>query len=139
MSRKLSGVVLVAALLTACGGGGGSTPAEPGAAVDLTGTWAGVGDSFQITWQLTQDGSRVTGTSRYSDTDGFAGQGTVSGTVSGSVFSFTNEYEATSASSRGCAERATGTLGVTAMELRGAYQASSSCRSLGSGQLLFRR
>ena len=139
MSWKQSGVVLVAALLAACGGGGGGTPAGPGAAVDLTGTWAGVGDSFQVTWQLAQDGNRVTGTSRYSDTDGFAGQGTVSGTVSGGVFSFTNDYEAASPSSAGCAEHATGTLSVTALELRGAYQASSSCRSLGSGQLVFRR
>jgi hypothetical protein len=138
MPRVLS-VLLMAALLAACGGGGGGASAGPSAVVDLTGSWAGAGDSFQVTWQLSQDGNRVTGTSRYSDSDGFAGQGTVSGTVSGGVFSFTNEYEAASASSRGCAERATGTLSVTAMELRGAYQASSTCRSLGSGQLLFRR
>ena len=122
--KRLTLLALVVAL-TACGGGYSSptmspTPSVAGtwdAAVTVTGgTESPVGTRFSAVLALAQSGSNVSGT--FTTTTG--SDGTVTGTVSGQVFTFTGTQTAPCAGSFS----GTGTLGVYNTSMSGAYSGS---------------
>lgn len=82
-------LILAGILLSSCGGGGGSSPTAPGGA-NVSGTWdasitPNLGPAFGAVFTLSQAGTHVTGTFTTTQSLG----GTVSGTVTASLWSFT--------------------------------------------------
>ncbi len=153
-----SGVVVLAVLAGACGGGGsvsgpsaprvaatpapGATPAP--AATDVSATWRGNGRGggapFTLTWTLKQEGSTVTGISQFVDQAGFtSGHGKVTGTVSGSTFTFTDEYPSGALANPGCAETDSGTLTISGNRMEGTFRSASTCGRIESGNLSLAR
>ncbi len=152
---SVAALALVAA--AACGGGSGaSSPAAPtvtatpqpaatatpvpspsptavvASTTDLTGTWTGGGTGggrrFTLTWVLRQSGSSVTGTGRSTDQDGFTtGESRLTGTVSGSSFTFSDVYPQGALANAACGETDTGTLTITAGRMDGAFRSESTC------------
>src|SRR5512144_51062 len=127
--KKASAVVLLTLLAAACGGNSSTAPSGSMASASVAGTWAGTGtdssnsmgagrmmgqtDMGTMTWQLTQDGSTVTGSMSFS---GSAMQGRMPGsflgTMSGDDMTFTMDMPTSSMMSSGCSSRATGTAHV---------------------------
>lgn len=144
--RALAASALVSGM--ACGGSHGSPtptqPASPGSSpVNLTGTWSGsASDSSgpgQMTWQLTQTDSSLSGTVTIIDTGTkLSGRGFVSGTISGSMMPFSisipgggfdSPYESCTASVAGDGQ-------VSGSSITGTYSGSHSCTgAITSGQL----
>ena len=158
MRRAIGSVVVLAALTAACGGGGGvSSPSAPQvaatpapsatpapAAADLTATWRGGGQgggaSFTLTWTLKQDGSTVTGVSQFVDVTGFtSGNGKVTGTVSGSTFTFTDEYPPGALANPACAETDSGTLTISGGKMDGSFHSVSTCGRVENGSVSLSR
>jgi hypothetical protein len=125
----------------------------------MAGTWAGIGldssgsmgagsmmgqtDMGTMTWQLTQNGSTVTGPMSFSGA-GMQGRmpGSFLGTMSGDDMSFTMDMPSSSMMSSGCSSRATGTAHVnrTTMTMTGTYSGSNSCSgAYTNGQLTMTR
>lgn len=125
----------------------------------MAGTWAGSGSDSSsaivagsmmgqsemgaMTWQLTQNGSAVSGSMNFSGT-GMQGRmpGTFMGTMSGDDMTFTMDMPTSSMMSSGCSSRATGTAHVdrATMTMTGAYGGSNSCSgTYGSGQMTMTR
>lgn len=81
-------------------------------------------------WQLTQNGSTVTGSMSFSGS-GMQGRmpGSLLGTMSGDDMTFTMDMPARSMMSSGCSSRATGTAHVnrSTMTMTGTYSGSHSC------------
>jgi hypothetical protein len=112
----------------------------------MAGAWAGIGsdssgsmgagsmigqtDMGTMTWQLTQNGSTVTGPMSFSGA-GMQGRmpGSFLGTMSGDDMTFTMDMPSSSMMSSGCSSRATGTAHVnrTTMTMTGTYSGSNSC------------
>jgi hypothetical protein len=128
--------------VVACSGDSGSTP-SPDPSLNLTGTWSGTASdssgSGQMTWQLTQSNSTVSGTATI-DANGTGGRGSVTGTLSGSSLQFTLTFPAGSfdAPYAACATTVSGTSNASATVLSGTYTGSSTgsseCRAIGTGQ-----
>jgi hypothetical protein len=139
---KSAGVITLTLLLIACGStssSGPSSPSTPTTATtltDLTGTWASQSGSWQ--WELTQNGSSVTGTSSFSagvpafGLGQYAGSGVVSGTFSNNTFTVTDKADTVSLPN--CAnDVATGVLTLSGTSLAGQMHETITCdgRTLG--------
>lgn len=148
---RLMAVGLLALLSSACGN---STPMSPsGMATSTTppasqssvsGTWSGTAsDSSSAlgagammgqagmgtpTWQLSQSGTMVTGTTSFGGMQGHM-PGTLTGTMSGNDMTFTVDMPNASMMSSGCTARATGTahLDPTTMTMTCTYSGANSC------------
>lgn len=136
------GVVVAASVLflasTACGGGSGSSPSAPApisptptptSPTDVTGIWD-ESTGGDLTWQLVQTGSTVTGSSRFSQQSGplgaVSGQGMLSGTLSNGTFAFTDN--ASMLSKPDCSVVVTGQLTLSSStEMSGRYSEVDSC------------
>jgi hypothetical protein len=129
------------------------------ASASMAGTWAGTGsdsssamgaggmmgqsDMGTMTWQLTQNGSTVTGPMSFSGS-GMQGRmpGSFMGTMSGDDMAFTMDMPTSSMMSSGCSSRATGTAHVdrTTMTMTGTYSGSNSCSgAFAAGQMTMTR
>ena len=151
MKRVFAGVVL-ATFAAACGGNASMSSSAPTAQMSVAGAWAGIGsdssssmgagsmmgqaDMGTMTWQLTQNGSTVTGPMSFSGS-GMQGRmaGSLLGTMSGDDMTFTMDMPMGSMMSSGCSSRATGTahLNRTAMTMTGTYNGSHSCSGAFTG------
>jgi hypothetical protein len=91
-----------------------------------------------MTWRIEQSGASVSGTVALTDTTaGITGQGTVSGTVSGSSLAFTLRVPAGGFSEpwTGCTAEVTGSADVSGSSMSGNYKGSNSCTGVvSSGQ-----
>ena len=155
MGKKAFVLVLVTLFAAACGGSTSMAPSGSMASASITGTWAGVGtdsstsmgagsmmgqtDMGTMTWQLTQNGSAVTGPMSFSGS-GMQGRmpGSFVGTMSGDDMTFTMDMPTSSMMSPGCSSRATGTGHVnrTTMTMTGTYSGSNSCSgAFANGQM----
>ena len=120
------------------------SPTQPsGNPANLAGMWSGsASDSSgpgQLTWQLTQTGTSLTGTLVITDTGtGYSGRGTVSGTLSGSSIGFSMSvpsggFDGPYAS---CTASLSGDGQATSSSIMGTYSGSNSCSgAIASGQL----
>ena len=158
--KHVFAVVLLAGFAAACGGNTSSMgPTGPTAQTGMTGTWAGIGsdssssmgagsmmgqtDMGTMSWQLTQNGSTVTGAMSFSGS-GMPGRmaGSFVGTMSGDDMTFTMDMPTSSMMSPGCSSRATGTAHVnrTTMTMTGTYSGSNSCSgAFANGQMSMNR
>lgn len=128
-----------------------SSPVEPtpppAAVADVAGTWSGLAaDSSgpgEMTWRLTQSAATLSGTFAMRDADtGLNGQGTITGTLSGSTLTFAIAVAAGGfdAPFGTCSSSATGTADVSATAIAGTYTGSNSCTgTITSGQLTLSR
>jgi hypothetical protein len=128
-------LVLVSIVVAGCGGGGStagttvSTPTSPTVTVsDLTGAWTET-TGGALTWQLTQSGGTVTGTSSYTQGSGpltgASVRGAISGSVASSTFTFTDS--STSISRPNCTIVATGSLTISGSQMTGRYTETDTC------------
>lgn len=145
MNNGLTIGALLAVLVAGCGSSTSLT--TPGSTPSMAGTWLGMGtDSTTaalgtggmmgqagmgtMTWQLTQSGSNVTGTMRFTDMPGNMMGGTFSGTMSGRDMTFTMDMPMGSMMSGGtCAVHASGTAHMDPddMHMTGSYTGTNSC------------
>jgi hypothetical protein len=107
------------------------------------GSMMGQTDMGTMTWQLTQNGSTVTGPMSFAGA-GMQGRmpGSFLGTMSGDDMTFTMDMPSSSMMSSGCSSRATGTAHVnrTTMTMTGTYSGSNSCSgAYTNGQLTMTR
>jgi len=141
--------VAVAGVLASCGG----SPAAPSASMtpmSVTGTWVGSGSDSSVslgagsmmgqaglgtmTWQLTQNGSDVTGSLGFSSMHGRM-PGTLTGIMSDGQLSFAFDMPMDEDDMHGgmmssvCAAHVTGTVHVdlTTMTMTGTYDGSNTC------------
>lgn len=129
-------------MLAACASGGDGGP-SPGPSISLTGAWTGAASDSsgpgKMTWQLQQSGDSVSGTVTMTDTEtGESGQGTLSGTVSGSDLSFTLRVPVGGFSGpyASCSSEVTGRAQFGASSITGTYAGTNSCSGyISSGQL----
>jgi len=137
---------LLASFAAACGGNTAMSPSGSTASASMAGTWAGIGsdssssmgagsmmgqtDMGTMTWQLTQNGSTVTGPMSFSGS-GMQGRmpGSFLGSMSGDDMTFAMDMPTSSMMSSGCSSSATGTAHVdrTTMTMTGTYSGSNSC------------
>ena len=157
--KRAFAVVLLTWFAAACGGNSSTAPSGSTASASMAGTWAGIGsdssssmgagsmmgqtDMGTMTWQLTQNGSTVTGPMSFSGS-GMQGRmpGSFLGTMSGDDMTFTMDMPTSSMMSSGCSSRATGTAHVnrTTMTMTGTYSGSNSCTgSFANGQMTMTR
>lgn len=135
----LSAVILFGA--ASCGGGGGS-PSEP-KALDLSGSWKGTDrDSMgqgKVAWVITQNGSQITASLNVVDTgNGRVGNGTVTGTLSGSSLTFAMSVPIGGFSPpyQVCSLTVFGTALVDSGSIEGQYVGQNSCTgAIEGGQL----
>lgn len=154
--KKVFAGVLLASFAAACGG---NASMSPSALASVAGTWAGIGsdssssmgagsmmgqtDMGTMTWQLTQNGSTVTGPMSFAGS-GMQGRmpGSFQGTMSGDDMTFTMDMVTGSMMSSGCSSKATGTGHVnrTTMTMTGTYSGSNSCSgAFTTGQMTMTR
>ena len=148
--------VFVAAFLASfaagCGSNATMSPSVPTASASLAGAWTGIAsdssssigagsmmgqaDMGTMTWQLTQNGSAVSGPINFSGS-GMPGRmpGSFRGAMSGDDMTFTIEMPASSMMSAGCSSRAAGTahLNRATMTMTATYSGSNSCYGAFSG------
>jgi hypothetical protein len=157
--KKALAVVLLTWFAVACGRNSPTAPSGSMASVSMAGTWAGFGsdsssstgagnmmgqtDMGTMTWQLTQNGSTVTGPMSFSGS-GMQGRmpGSFLGTMSGDDMTFTMDMPTSSMMSSGCSSRAAGTAHVnrTTMTMTGTYSGSNSCSgAFATGQMTMTR
>ncbi len=102
------------------------------------GSMMGQADMGTMTWQLTQNGSTVTGPMSFSDS-GMQGRtpGSFQGTMSGDDMTFTMDMATGSMMSSGCWSKATGTAHVNRMTMpmtmTGTYNGTNSCSGAFTG------
>ena len=150
--RRAGGLItlaVAAVLSVSCGGGGSSssstspTPTPPSSSVtNVSGAWRGTAtDSSgpgQMTWQLTQADTAVSGTAVMADTaTGRAGRGSITGTLSGSAIHFTISVPAGGFDSPfgTCTASVTGDGQTSSSSITGTYSGSNSCSgTIASGQ-----
>lgn len=127
--KKTFAVVLLTWFVAACGGSSPTSPSDSIASASMAGTWAGTGsdssgsmgagsmmgqtDMRTMTWQLTQNGSTVTGPMSFSGSD-LQGRmpGSFLGTLSGDDMTFTMDMPSSGMMSSGCSSRATGPCAI---------------------------
>ncbi len=157
--KKVCAVVLLTWLATACDGSSSTAPSGSTASASMAGAWAGVGSDSSIsmgagsmmgqadmgtmTWQLTENGSAVTGSMSFSGS-GMQGRlpGSFLGTMSGDDMTFTMDMPTSSMMSSGCSARATGTAHVNraTMTMTGTYSGANSCSgAFATGQVTMTR
>ncbi len=155
LSGRALGRLLIVLALAAAGCRGRSTPVQPSDSpsapsttpVTLAGTWTGTAtDSSgpgRMTWQLTQNGSGLTGSATLVDhATGVTGRGSVSGTVTGSSLRFSVMVPAGGFDGRytACAASVAGQGTVSGSALTGTYTGSNTCSgAIAAGQLSLRR
>lgn len=137
MATKLRLAVLLSLAAAACGGGS-SSPSAPSSAftgpVDVTGTWVEVRGSLNLF--LTQTGTSVTGSASFTDRNdvfgSYRGDGTVSGSVSGTSMTLTEIYGVSDATSgrdtKNCTETVHSTWTITsATSMNGPFTQVDVC------------
>jgi len=142
--------IAAVAFSAACGGGGSSstqpspTPAPaPSAPVNVLGAWAGTASDSsgpgQMTWQVTQSDTAVSGTVTMTDTStGASGRGSLSGTMSGSALRFTISIAAGGFDFpyAACSASVTGDATASTSSISGSYSGTNSCSgAVSSGQI----
>jgi hypothetical protein len=157
--KKAFAVVLLTLFAAACGGNSPTAPSGSMASASVAGTWAGIGtdssssigagsmmgqtDMGTMTWQLTQNGSTVTGPMSFSGSGMQVRMaGSFLGTMSDDDMTFTMDMPTGSMMSPGCSSRATGTAHVnrTTMTMTGTYSGSNSCSgTFANGQMTMTR
>ncbi len=150
--KNVFAVILLGWFAGACGGSSPTGPSGSMGSASMAGTWAGTGvdsstslgagsmmgqaDMGTMTWQLTQNGSAVSGPINFSGS-GMPGRmpGSFRGAMSGDDMTFTIEMPASSMMSAGCSSRATGTahLNRATMTMTATYSGSNSCYGAFSG------
>ena len=157
--KRVFAIVLLTGFAAACGSNASMSPSGPTSPASMAGTWAGIGsdssgsmgagsmmgqvDMGTMTWQLTENGSTVTGSMSFSGS-GMQGRmpGSFLGTMSGDDMTFTMDMPTSSMMSSGCSSRATGTAHVnrTTMTMTGTYGGSNSCSgTYTNGQMTMNR
>jgi hypothetical protein len=143
---KSFAVVLLTIFAAACGGNSTTTPSAMMTAV--SGTWVGTGSDSSssmgtgsmmgqtgmgtMTWQLTQNGSAVTGSLSFSGMMGMV-PGSFSGTMSGEDMTFTMTMPAGSMGNMGammgssCSAQVTGTSHINGSTITCTYSGTNSC------------
>ena len=156
--KKAFAVVLVAMFVAACGTNSSTSPSGVTSS-SMAGIWSGTGvdsssslgtdsmmgqtDMGTMTWQLTQNGSLVTGPMSFNGS-GMQGRGpgAFSGIMSGDDMTFTMNLPTGSMMSSGCSSSATGTAHVdrTTMTMTSTYSGSNTCSGgYTSGQAMMTR
>jgi hypothetical protein len=123
----------------ACGSSSPAAPSAPAAvntaSINVTGTWVEKSGG-SLTFQLQQTGTTVAGTADFIDRNSVFGtynaNGTVSGTLSGSVLTMNEVYQVTSQTSgfaiAGCTETVTSTWTITSVsEMTGPFSQTDTC------------
>ena len=113
-----------------------------GPSVSVAATWTGAASDSsgpgQMTWQLEESNGSVSGTFTLTDTaTGAVGQGTVTGTLSGSTLTFTLRVPAGGFTEPwgGCTAEVSGSARVASASMEGSYKGTNSCSGLvSSGQ-----
>lgn len=139
--KRAFAMALLTGFAAACGG---NSPMAPSTPMSVTGTWAGSAsdssssmgagsmmgqaDMGTMTWQLTQSGSTVTGSTSFSGMQG-GRAGSFSGTMSGDEMIFTMDMPMGSMMSSGCSANAAGAAHVnrTTMTMTGTYGGANAC------------
>lgn len=157
MLKSVALAVLAGATVAACGGS--STPTSPMSTTSITGTWvgtatdsstAGLGSGGMMgqsgmgtmTWQLTQNGSNITGSMSFSGMPSTMMHGTVSGAMSGQDVTLTMDMPAGTMMTAGCSVHSTGTAHVDGamMTMTGIYTGTNSCAGpFSNGQMTMTR
>src|SRR5438128_2215893 len=121
---------VVVVLCGGCGGGGGngSTPSTPSTA-NISGAWVGIKGATNVTWQLTQTGNTVTGSSLVIDQSNiYVGpngvRGSITGTIDNNVFTYIDSY--TTLAVANCTETDSGRLQITGSSLSGTNTENNS-------------
>ena len=146
--RHVVPVLACAVLLAGCGGGSTASSGSPTSpsgvsanastsVASLAGKWLGRDEGRStITWTLTQDGGTVSGTSSFVE-PGSGGGGTVTGTVSGSTFTFTDTYPTLLGANQTCSATLHGQLTINGAGMSGPYTGTNSCTGAFEGQVSF--
>ena len=113
--RKVLGILIVV-LTGACGGGGGGRGPTAPACVNLAGSWNG---SYNNSCGGRGSGLVVIAQNACNFTAALPGEGTATGLLSGSAFTFTVVFSP-------CSGSATGTGSVTGNAINGTYQGTAS-------------
>jgi hypothetical protein len=145
-------------LIAGATGCGGSSPTMPGSVASANGTWTGTAvDSSTaplgaggmmgqaamgtMTWQLTQNGSNVTGSMSFSGMPNMM-LGTLSGTLTAEEMTFTMDLPVGSMMSGTCSVEASGTAHMNpgTMTMTGSYSGMHSCAgAFNNGQITMTR
>ncbi len=149
-SNVIRGALLLVATLIVGGCNNTTTPSGPSpiltgstSGVNLTGTWMGQGSDSssstmgsgsmmgqagigQMTVLISESGSSVSGTVAFSGMPNLT-PGSLTGTLSGNIFTFTITMPAGSMLTSGCSVTANGTLQVNVTTMTGAFSGSNSC------------
>lgn len=152
--------LIIAALFGLVSGaaGCGSSPTMPSSVASATGAWTGTafdsstatlgaggmmgqGAMGTMTWQLTQNGSSVTGSMSFSGMPNMM-RGTFSGTISAEEVTFTMHMPVGSMMSGTCSVEANGTAHMSpgTMMMTGSYSGVNSCAgAFNNGQMTMSR
>jgi hypothetical protein len=130
----MAGTLLFVSAFGGCSGSNSPTsPTTPVTVtnIDLNGTWVHRSGATTVTWQLTQTGNTVSGTSRVVDSTseyyGQGVQGVVSGSTSSTAFTYTDTYAVLLIV--GCTETNSGQLTFTSTTtMAGANTERNSCQ-----------
>ena len=142
--RKVLRLIPLLGLFAAACGSNANAPTSPSSSSSLTGTWAGTATDSStsalggggmmgqagmgtMTWQLTENGSSVTGTMSFSGMPSTMMKGTLSGTMSGQDMTFTMNMPSGSMMSGSCIAQATGTMHFNGSTMTGTYSGMNSC------------
>jgi hypothetical protein len=161
---RASVAVLIAAgvMALACGSSpspavpssAGTTPTNPPARPELTGTWSGNGsDSYspeRVKWVLAQSNSTVTGTAEFAPMDPADGtcaschklrKGTFSGTLDGTTLTLRMNFPAGGdVPTPVCVTDLSGSASLAGNQITGTYSGSDTCEGLfANGQLTLTR
>ena len=136
MRSRLLAFVILSLATTGCGGA--SSPSAPSSAtsgdLNVTGTWVEVRGTLNMT--LTQTGNSVTGTSTFNDRNdvfgSYAGDGTVTGTISGNTLTMKEVYTVSGATSgrdtSNCKETVDSTWTITSpTSMNGPFMQVDTC------------
>lgn len=141
-------VVAFLAIGVAIAGSGCGSPSQPSPEpLNVTGTWSGpASDSSgpgQITWQITQTATSISGTLTMTDAaTGVTGRGSISGTVSGSSlhFSMAVPLDGFDSPYAGCSADVSGDAQSSSSSITGTYAGVNSCTGVvSSGQVALTR
>jgi hypothetical protein len=106
---------------------GGDRPSSQ-APASLTGTWKGGGNGFTLTWQIVQQGDKVTGFAVVSAINGFDGGEYLSGTLSGTNLTMIGVGLPDDTTFGGCTDIVTFTSVVTTpSKIAGHYAEAGTC------------
>ena len=84
---------------------------------DVAGTWSGSNQGLRLLWRLSQQGDDVTGTSEIGNSGWTGRDGSVTGRITGSTFTFSETHPAGNLAEADCSAELAGTLEVRTIEV----------------------